>query len=760
MKIIALQIKNRLRVKFTSMGKWLICINGFMLLAMVSRAQRVSDYDLVFHETGRDSWSSMPLGNGEISAQVWTDKEGKIQCYLATTDSRDGMDNPIKIGKLTIEFEPNILNEHSDYRETLLLEEGVFHIKNKHADIRFRVDAHHPEIIISGSTKIPVKVKVINNIWRKETRGYNKDEYIAEYRDEEMPFQPFMEADKAVRRTNGLMWFHRNRNEAFWNGVMKANDLLDEGIINPLKNRTSGALVRGTNLKPLNDSILISQKAQKQFFVKTTVWVQQTNTEEEYINALETLSFNGDKISEAAKLAAHKKWWQEFWNRSYVYFNSDNKLLNDTLSTLNRGYILQRYVNAIGGRGKLPVKFNGSTLVLDTYNNAIGRVSGKSADARLWGGAYWWQNTRLIYYPMLASGDFDQLQPFIKFYVELLPIMRRMTQKFYKHEGTRFIETTHFWGAWRGGDIGWNRTNMEPGISTNPYIKDLIIAGLEMANFLLDYYVYTGDEKMLREESLPFIKEVLLFYDKHYHRDAQGKLLITPAQSLETYINAVNPTPDIAGLTVVTSRAATLTTDTALLALCSKLKSELPAIPHAVKNGKRIILPVQSYKNIINVEYPELYPIFPFRIYGVGKEDVEIAVNTFKEKQRTYYGWQQTGIQAALLGLTDSASKVMKSNGLAYDRRFRFPGFWGPNYDYLPDQCHGGNYMNTLQTMLLQTEGNKIYLLPAWPKDWNVKLKLHTPRNGQVEAEWKNGKMITVKKYPEGNGDEIIVGFR
>ena len=160
------------------------------------------------------------------------------------------------------------------------------------------------------------------------------------------------------------------------------------------------------------------------------------------------------------------------------------------------------------------------------------------------------------------------------------------------------------------------------------------------------------------------------------------------------------------------------------------------------------------------MEYPELYPVFPFRIYGPGKKDTEVAINTFKEKQRAYSGWQQTAIQAAMLGLTDSAAKIMKINGLAYDKRFRFPGFWGPNYDYTPDQCHAGNYMNTIQTMLVQAEGNDVYLVPAWPAEWNVKFKLHVPGNRQVEGEWKNGKMVSVKKYPAGNDAEVIVGFR
>ncbi len=724
-------------------------------------AQQVGDYNLKFSERGTDSWSSLPLGNGELAAQVWTNDEGKLQFYLGTTDSRDGMDNVIKIGKLTIGFEPNILVNGTAYSEELTLNEGILRISNTLADIRIRVDAHHPEVIVSGSSKLPVKITVTNNIWRNETRPWNKDEYVEEYGDNEMPFAPFMEADKTQIAGEGILWFHRNSNEVFWNELMKANDLLNDGIPNPLKNRTSGAIVHGWGMKPLNDSMLVSASAQKNIFIKTTALVQQTDTEAAYIQLLEKQATGIDRKREAVALAQHKKWWKDYWNRSYVYFNSDISSLNDTLQLLNRGYVLQRYVNALGARGKLPVKFNGSTLVLDTYRQPIGRVSGKSADARQWGGAYWWQNTRVIYYPMLASGDFDQLQTFIRFYVDdLLPVMKKMTKKFYKIDGARFIETAHFWGAWRGGDIGWNRTNLQPGMSTNPYIKDLIINGLEMGYFLLDYYAYTRDEKMLHEKTMPFIKEVLTFYDQFYHRDINGKLLIAPAQSLETYIEGVNPTPDIAGLMAVIPRVVALAQDTGLVKLCKKLQSEIPPLPTKITDGKTRIAPVHAYKRIINVEYPELYPVFPFRLYGAGKPDLELAVNTFKEKARNAQGWHQTGMQAALLGLTDSAAKIMKTNGLAFDRRFRFPGFWGPNYDYTPDQCHAGNYINTIHHMLLQAVDDKIFLLPAWPKDWNVKFKLHTPDNSQVEAEWKDGNMISTKKYPASHPAEIVVGFR
>src|SRR5690606_5312687 len=201
------------------------------------------------------------------------------------------------------------------------------------------------------------------------------DEYVAEYKDAEMPFRPFIEADNARVSDESILWFHRNRNEVFWNEVMKANDLLDEGIPNPLKNRTSGALVQGSGLKPLNDTVLYTAAPLKKFTIKTTVLVKQTDTEDGYVNALSGLAAALEQKPGKEMLALHKKCWSDFWNRSYVFFGSENKALNDTLHALNRGYILQRYVNAIGGRGELPVKFNGATLVLDTYHNNIGNVS-------------------------------------------------------------------------------------------------------------------------------------------------------------------------------------------------------------------------------------------------------------------------------------------------------------------------------------------------------------------------------------------------
>jgi hypothetical protein len=75
----------------------------------------------------------------------------------------------------------------------------------------------------------------------------------------------------------------------------------------------------------------------------------------------------------------------------------------------------------------------------------------------------------------------------------------------------------------------------------------------------------------------------------------------------------------------------------------------------------------------------------------------------------------------------------------------RFPAFWGPNFDWIPDQDHGEVNMIALQHMLIQTEpySDKIHLFPAWPKEWDCSFKLHAPGKTIIQGKVKNGKVLT-----------------
>ena len=64
-----------------------------------------------------------------------------------------------------------------------------------------------------------------------------------------------------------------------------------------------------------------------------------------------------------------------------------------------------------------------------------------------------------------------------------------------------------------------------------------------------------------------------------------------------------------------------------------------------------------------------------------------------------------------------------------------------------------------LQEMLMQVDDRKIYLLPAWPKEWDVHFKLHAPYQTTVEAFVKDGKIEKLTVVPESRKADIVNMF-
>src|SRR5690606_19027590 len=119
-----------------------------------------------------------------------------------------------------------------------------------------------------------------------------------------------------------------------------------------------------------------------------------------------------------------------------------------------------------------------------------------------------------------------------------------------------FQETMHFWGMPNNRDYGWTNTRPEP---INNFIGHYWSGGLELSLLMLEYYDYTQDLAFAKKTLVPLADPLIEFFGKYWSkRDAQGKIIMTPAQSLETWHNAVNPLPEIAGLTVLLPRLLAL----------------------------------------------------------------------------------------------------------------------------------------------------------------------------------------------------------
>ena len=727
--------------------------------AETAKENRVDKYNVVWTSPSKDFNGSMPIGNGELAANVWVEPTGDLIFYLSKSDAwSGGGPDPelLKLGRVRVRLDKPLFQEGSDFRQELDLKTGSITIRSslgeQKRDVRFWIDANRPVVHIDIQSSVACTAEIALESWRAEGKwlvGRAQKDVI-------------LPSDGQTVR-----WYQRNVHSMFADSL-KAQHLGDLAgqFQDPLIHRTFGGLISGEGLKSKNAQALVTSQPTRSLRVSIHALTAQTKTPEDWLAQLERQRKLTESVPMEEAWPAHIKWWQAFWDRSYVNVSGTPDAEATSLA-----YQLQRWVQASAGRGNYPIKFNGSLFTVDAVDAhwafPDGQYSGP--DYRRWGGPYWFQNTRLIYWPMLGSGDFDQMAPLFTMYRNMLPLLKERTRRYFGHEGVFFSETTQIWGLNRDCDFGKNNPGFYPTCAYMTYYWD---GGLELSTMLLAYYQYTVDEVFVRETLLPIADQVVIFYDQHYPRTKEGKLHIAPSQVIETWHTAEDPITVIAGLRTVLTGLLGLPeplTTAQQRARWQRLLSEVKALPLAEEAGKKWLKPAYEYSNKRNAENGELYAIFPYPIYGVGKPDLEIARETYARRaNKRTGGWQQDAIQAALLGLTDQAKTCLVQNvttenlmGGATEKAkrtdSRFPAFWGPNFDWIPDQCNGSVIINTLQCMLVQTDGKKIHLLPAWPKDWNVSFKLHAPYQTTVEGRVVNGELKDLKVTPESRRKDIVV---
>uniref|UniRef100_UPI00404A6F2E DUF5703 domain-containing protein n=1 Tax=Cephaloticoccus sp. TaxID=1985742 RepID=UPI00404A6F2E len=715
--------------------------------------------DITWNTPGHSSADSLPLGNGDIAANIWTDQDGDILFYLSKTDAWDHLSRLIKIGRLRISLKPDLLDE-GKFEQRLSLADASILVTNGSTKVRLWMDAHWPRLVVEVTSDEPVDVRVELEPWRNQAREITgREAYSALGLDPKKPvtFQP----DIIVPKLRGAVaWYQRNES-SIWGEVLQAQSLDEFKSENddPLIGRTFGGYLQGAGFKRKGRSGIITARKTTSAVFSVTVHCAQTPTINEWVNQIQGAANPDGLPSLRDAWRDHQTWWRDFWERSHIHAG-----LRDT-DWCNPGNITehlqwQRYMIACSGRGLFPIKFNGGLFTADWG------VTGESYDAdyRRWGGGYWWQNTRLLYWGLLANGDFDLMRPLFRMYRDMLSLAEQRTQVWFGHGGVFFPETQYFWGALLPSNYGLDRTDKEPGDVENQYIRRYWQSGFELIALMLATYQHTGDEALLTNELLPVARAVLRFYALHYPNDSEGRLLLKPAQSLETWWETENPMPEIAGLHYLLPQLLALP-DTYLevgdLGAWRALSARLPEIPVGVRHGARMLLHAAKVEDTPhNSENPELYAVFPYKLYGIGHPDLDAARNAYTHRTFPDTGcWRQDAIHAAYLGITNVAAYLAHKNCESSNQpQIRFKGFWGPNYDWIPDFDHGGVTQIAMQTMLVQCVGSRIYLFPAWPSDrWNVDFKLNLPGQTTIECELKDGDITRLEVYPPERRHDIVV---
>lgn len=730
----------------------------------------VAEGDVTWNSLGKDENDSMPIGNGDLAANVWTEPNGDLVLLLARADAWTETGKLVKLGRVRLKLTPNPFAGAADFNQTLRLESATIELKSGGNVVRIWADANHPVLHVEGHLDQPATIEADAEFWRK-TQPYGdawpgeRDPRVAS--GETPPHSaPDIIFPAAKDR---IAWCHFDP-DSYFPYVLNQEHL--ESTLSkhpdPLLHRCFGAALCGPGLISAGERALRSSAPSQTIRLDIVAFTQkECASPKAWLNAMEGLVADAGRTDLAAARSAHEHWWREFWDRSWIHVSGGSHAAG-----VSQGYAVQRYMMACSSRGELPPKFNGGPFTVghDVRKGEKQSHENHDPDYRAWGDSYWNQNNRLLYWPLIATGDLDLLKPWFDMYLNALPLATDRTRIYYHHAGANFPETMEFWGLPNLVDFGKdNKTNEIQSRWQRYHVQ----GALEVIAQMLDVYDQTQDAAFARDRLVPFADAIVTFYAEHYPRDAAGKIRMAPAQSLETYqLVAVNPTPDIAGLTDVLPRLLALpedlTTD-AQRAAWAKTLHDLPPIPmgrtahgkvpplgHGDPDGRPTILPAEQYGKTSNSENPELYVAFPYRLYGVGKPALKLAQDTFaarRSPQNTC--WGQDGTQAAVLGLTTVAQKAAIAEFTDYgDQRFRW--FWKPGHDWIPDLDNGGDGMITLQLMLMQCDGRRIQLLPAWPKDWTADFKLHAPYQTTIEGHVERGKVSNLKVTPEGRAKDVV----
>jgi len=557
---------------------------------------------------------------------------------------------------------------------------------------------------------------------------------------------------------NGVLFYHRNRDQTVFD-VTAHQQGLDpvKGMLrDPLRGRTFGGLLTGFGLKPggkvsgkyLDTDFegwkLVGRPMRK----REVVLVLQTADSGDWKAGLKKKLAEADGSIDKRKTA---DWWENFWKRSFIYIGGDK---DSPQWQAGRNYQLFRYMLGCNGYGEYPTKFNGGLFTVDpSLTDTSMRFT---PDFRNWGGGTMTaQNQRLVYWPMLKSGDCDMMRSQFGFYLRSLRTAELRSRVYWGHGGACFTEQIENFGLPNNAEYGWNMpADHDKGVEYNKWLEYEWDTVLEFCLMMLE-----AD----RRDCIPFVESCLQFFDEHYRSmDENGHMILYPGSGAETYKMADDPSSTIAGLRTVLTRLLVLPEEylpDSSRARWTGMLRRLPPLSYRSFDGHVTIAPARTWERINNKECPQLYPVFPWGIYGLGRPGLDTAINTYKYDSdalrfRSYIGWKQDNIFAARLGLIDDAAALTIAK--LRDGPRRFPAFWGPGFDWTPDHNWGGSGMIGLQEMLLQTDGKKMFLFPAWPKDWDVHFKLWAPYHTTVEAVLKHGKLEQLIVEPASRRDDII----
>ena len=762
---------------------------GLTLSASSALAEPVvkslGDCNVVWDSPSKDSFGSMPLGNGDVGLNVWVEPNGDLVFYISKVDAFDAGHLLPKLGRVRLRLEPAL--DVKEFKQTLSLQNAAIEVKAGDVNLRVWVDANQPVVRVQGTCATP----------RNATFSVES-------------LRPLAAADSALPgsgtagvifndKADRLAWCYRNQSSQWADHFARQNSPeMVAKTKDPILHRTSGCVLQAPGFARENPSTLKTRGPLNSFDGSVRILSSQPASVTEWLAEAEK--------PPKSDWAAHQAYWRAFWERSHIFvsgcgtgkFNLDqcrftqfpigskayegHKEIDAATNAyqISQRYALERFCEAAASRGAVPPQYNGSIFTMDMPPGVMGFDATKngavSPDGRDWAQlTFMWQNTRHPYWSMATRGDYDTLRPGMQFVRNGLDVCRDHCKKLLGIDGAFIMEA-----SW------WHNVGVFSGNAMPAHLRYHQLATIELPAIMCEYFEHTRDRKFLDEVLLPCADDFIAYYANRFpKRDANGKMLMEGVGCAETYQGVTNPCTEIGCLKFLLGKLLSFDISAARRAKWSQLLAAMPDVPVRRIRGMDLLAVGDVYNSgRIDCETPEMYSVYPFRQAWLGTpEKLAMARQSFHVRNAMLDGtvdgqpvetggWQAAPVQAACLGLAREAARLASINFNdqfikwceSFDPaapfpsrpRARFPAFWECKMDGTPDNDHGANSVNTLQSMLMQSDGKKIYLLPAWPEDWDTSFKLCAPDNTTVECEYRNGKVLSLKVTPASRRADIV----
>ncbi|WP_255802792.1 DUF5703 domain-containing protein [Aestuariibaculum lutulentum] len=747
-----------------------------MFFSVKAQIPTLENYNQVWTTQSKNASESMPLGGGDIGVNVWVE-QGNLYFYFSKSGTFDEHNTLLKLGRVKVELTPNPFKNDEDFHQELNLKDGYVAVSQNNTEVKLWVDVFSPVIHVDVKSKDALTMQASYESWRYknrkvEGRANNANSYKWAPQGDIMTFK-----DSISFEDNTIQFYHKNREYTVFDVAVKQQKMesVKEEMMNPLKHLTFGGVMKGANMKSkgvytgkyvnidFQGYSLVSRKPSKKHRLEVYLHTVQNEDISVWKQEVQNLLTSYKPKEKESKL-----WWNNFWNRSFIYTKTDNKAQKDSVYQIGQNYQLFRYMLGCNAYGKYPTKFNGGLFTYDPVY--IKEDHTFTPDFRNWGGGTMTQqNQRLVYFPMLKSGDFDMMVSQLDYYLTLQKNAELRSKVYWNHNGAAFTEQLENFGLPNPAEYDWKRpADYDPGLQYNAWLEYQWDTVFEFCKMMLEQKEYANiDIKKYNN----FILSCLRFFDEHYQYlakkrgrkalDGNGHLVLFPGSAVETYKMANNANSTISALKVISEKLLKLSSNDLSsedVEYLNAFQTRIPPLNFREIDNKKVLSPAKTWERINNTEAAQLYPVYPWKLYSIGQPDLEVAQNTYKLdedliKFRSHVGWKQTNIMAARLGLTDEASKYTLLK--MANAEPRFPTFWGPGFDWVPDHNWGGSGMIGMQEMLMQEVNGKILLFPAWPKDWDVHFKLHATQNTTVEVKLENGRVDIIKVVPENRRNDI-----